>query len=141
MTEMPRSVAWFERLMYLSLIIGAAGFLLHPPAPTKRYIAEHGIIPFVFGSAIVFGLYARLIGSVARRRKNWVRWMLLILFVGNLLWIPKSVVQAYHEDPVTALNNAAGLLIHGLAFCFVFSADARPWFQKPNQLIPTSSHD
>jgi hypothetical protein len=136
MTEMPRSVAWFERLMYLGVIIGIAGLLLHPTAPTKRILAEDGVVGLVASSTLAVGLYALAIWSIARRRKNWVRWGLLIALVLSLPWVVKHLVLDYQGDPVTVIKDAAQLLIHGLAFCFVFSADARPWFQKPKSIDP-----
>ena len=133
MTKMPTNVLRFERLMYLSLIIGIAFGLVHL---RQRFIAEHGVIAYVVGTAIVVGLYTLGIWSAARRRKNFVRWLLLALLILGLLMTLKNIVADYRTDPALVVEQAIQTLIQGLALCFVFSREARPWFQKQPAIDP-----
>jgi hypothetical protein len=83
MIKMPRNVVRFERLMYLYLAIAIAAVLLYPSADTQRHFARSATVTIVAFVAVT-GLYVLGIWSVARWRKNWVRWAGVIGFVIGL---------------------------------------------------------
>jgi hypothetical protein len=98
-------------------------------------IAKREIAFFIVSAVLAFRWYVVAIWAVARRRKNWVRWLLLIMFVSGLPWFFMDVSR-YQTDPVVAAVRAVQATLNGLALCFVFSRDARPWFRKPEEIDP-----
>jgi|SRR5215813_2504007 len=133
MTERPRSIVWFEWLMYLSVISGTAFGAVHDSGP---YLVKHSVASYAIILVILVGLYALAIWSIARRRKGWVRWLLVALFVFGL---PKSVQHytlVYRTDLAASIAYAINYLMMGLALYFTFTAEARDWFRKRQQIDP-----
>src|SRR5215467_3882669 len=94
---MPRSVRWFERLMYLSIPV--AFLALHPLVQTWQYFSQGGIIGLAVGLVVNIGLYVLLTWSIARRRKGWVRWILLVMFIFSLALAPNLSRCQYNARP------------------------------------------
>jgi ABC-type proline/glycine betaine transport system permease subunit len=135
MIKMPRNVVRFERLMYLYLAIAIAAVLLYPSADTQRHFARSATVTIVAFVAVT-GLYVLGIWSVARWRKNWVRWAGVIGFIIGLPFGLKEAVENYRANPGGNIAVVVEDVLQGLAFCFVFSGDARPWFREDREIHP-----
>src|SRR5262249_49360500 len=93
--RMPSHVVWFERLMYLSVVIGAVVSL-----PLFLDFAELDdteldaiLWTVVIAALIVFvlAIFTLLTWLTARRRKNWARWLL-----GGLIVV--LTILAFYDD-------------------------------------------
>jgi di/tricarboxylate transporter len=130
-TEIPRNVVRFERLMYSSLGLGIVVYL---PLDWRFVVA--GDATFITVLAIVVGLYVLVVWLVARRRQNWLRWVLLILLVVGVPFSLKGIYEGYRASPLIAITTTIQDLMQGLALYFVFTRDARPWFRKSREIDP-----
>ena len=74
---MPKSIAWFERLAYLSLVVGAASLVLH--WSLVRSIFGQNSYVYPISAAVTLAAQVMLIWLTARRRTNWARWMWIVL--------------------------------------------------------------
>ena len=83
----------------------------------------------------VFVMAVFVIWLIARRRKNWARWLLLVFF---LLGIPLSVPALAKLSRISSydgiLSGAQGLA-QIVALFLIFTGDARDWF-RPSQSVP-----
>jgi hypothetical protein len=136
MTKIPRNVVRFEWLMYSYLAVGTAAVLLYPSPETQRLFARVRTVSIVAGYATVIGLYILAIWSIARWRKNWVRWLAVIYFVISLPFTLRDAFINYRASPEGSIAVVIEDVLQGLAFCFVFSGDAQPWFREDNKIDP-----
>ena len=130
---MPKNVQRFEWLLYSAIALGLLSLLRNPSAlapilaleSTNVFLFAYFIVAF----ASVEILFVVFIWLTARRRKNWARWTLVLFFAAG---IPFEIYQMANEkDHVTVVIVAAISSMHGLAYFFIFSGDARPWFRQP----------
>jgi hypothetical protein len=127
---MPKSVAWFERLAYLSLVVGAASLLLHWSLVRSTFGQNSYVYPI--SAAITLAVQVMLIWLTARRRTNWARWMWIILSFATSGFALYGAVMGTDRgvDP----DMAAALARYGMyALAFVSAAlllapDTRAWF-------------
>jgi hypothetical protein len=62
------------------------------------------------------------------KRKNWARWFLL---TGFLVFLPLAFVHPQFSVALEVLM-LVGFVIESAAFWFIFTGDARSWFQPKN---------
>ena len=130
---MPINVVLFERLMYASLCIGLLNLIIDGPrlmlAPE---IKDVGAEPyFVLGAVGVLGLLWLLIWLIARKAKNWARYLFAALFVIGLVPTIQNISSLLEASPVAAILSIAQIIVQGAALFFIFTGDAAGWFQKP----------
>ena len=120
--NLPSNVARFEQLMYLALGLAVIETILE----RDRFLAQNGGVPLLVSVAwYVYGFVALCIWQAARERKNWARWVLLILFAATL---PASL-----ETGLTlteAILRVAQFFLVVAALFLIFSGNARPWFDR-----------
>jgi hypothetical protein len=121
--------------MYLYLVIATAAILLYPSSDTQRHFSRSPTVTIVAVVAVT-SLYVLGIWSIARWRKNWVRWLGVIGFVIGLPFGLKEAVENYRANPGGSIAIVFEDVLQGLAFCFVFSGDARPWFREDREIDP-----
>ena len=130
-TEMPSNVARFERLMYLSLGIG----VLVSALTWTRLVAQAGRVggaTFVFWvQAITLAIIVCFIWLVARRRKNWARWLLLIIGVLGLPGYFRMLAPTLHFAPIAGILSLTQLVLQVIATVMIFTGNARDWFAAP----------
>ncbi len=80
--------------------------------------------------AIIVPLMVLLVYLIARRRKNWARWLLAILFVVGLPGSIPAVTDALAFNPPVAFLMGAQILTQLVALIFVFTGNARDWFSR-----------
>lgn len=128
---MPRNVVVFERLMYAALIIGLLNLILdasrQSELPEIQAAGGFGVVAAVAVAAL--GLLLLLIWLIARKRKNWARWLLVGFFVIGLWPTLQNVGSVLAANPPVGLLSVAQLVIQTAAIVFLFSGDARPWFE------------
>lgn len=123
---MPSNVTRFEQLAYLSLGIGIVVAALQYPSLSGQ--AGAGFTLFV--QAFVLGFLFLLVWLIARRRKNWARWVLLILFlVGIPAYIP-ILSDMLLVSSLSGILSIVQLFTQGVALYLIFTGDAASWFKK-----------
>jgi hypothetical protein len=126
-SKTPFGVTNFERLMYASIV-----FSLLEAALYWQTLSEVFSNITAFDLAWFYGLQCLFIWLVARKRKNWPRWILLALFI--LEFIPPhkhfSVSSPIFFDMLEYTSTITGL---GLALIFA----SNEWFQQvENDSLP-----
>ena len=81
----PSNVRRFEQLMYLSIAIGVVNTALDWDRLVAMVHGVGGAVFILFIDGFVFGVMILLIWLVARRAKNWARWVQLGLFLSGFL--------------------------------------------------------
>jgi hypothetical protein len=143
---MPKNVARFERLMYLSLAIGiVAGLLTSFREPTPAPLIEKALawLPHMVSVAFV----ATLIWLASRRRKNWARWLLLMQFIMLLLplsWMlplfgARQMGGFSHWGAYEIVLLLATAVPEALALALAFSGDAPAWFAVQPTTVPVGA--
>jgi hypothetical protein len=133
----PSNIVLFEQLWYLSLGIGVVQSIMqwqrlvdlaHAVGRGGRYI--------LLLQAIGFAVQVFFIWLIARRRKNWARWVWLILFVIGLPFSLPMLNRLLHGSPIGLILASAQILDQAVALYLVFTGNAREWFKS--QFIPPS---
>jgi hypothetical protein len=118
--------------MYLALGINAISTALRwyadglgPSASTELSINALNLVFFVL-----------FIWLTARRRKNWARWILLLVFIFSTVGYIKilKLLLPYwrtHGPDAFALGLALRIPIELAAFILIFTGNARGWFEQP----------
>jgi len=120
---MPSNVARFEQLFYASLIVGVFIF-----ASDFDRLERLGPVSSMIGTVgFVIGLLVLLTWLIARRRQNWARWVLVVLFVGGL---PLSIINMSEQHTLTASLSALQIVLQLVALVLLFNGNARTWFAR-----------
>lgn len=125
---MPRNVLIFERLMYAMIAFGA--LLAALDAARIAALAGVGAGVATAGSILGLAIYGGLVWLAARRRKNWARWLLLIIAVIGFFMAYPQMSAAFRTAPLIGAAHLVQFLMEVVALWFVFTGDARPWFRK-----------
>lgn len=127
---MPKSIAWFERLAYLSLVVGAVSLVLHWSLMQSTF-SQHSYL-YPVSAVITLAIQIMLIFLTARRRTNWARWMWIVLsFVPAALALYSAVTGAdsgVDPDLIAALARYGMYAIAALSAALLLMPDARAWF-------------
>jgi hypothetical protein len=130
----PSNVVWFERLMYFMVLIEVIFTILQ----WDQLMAQ---APQYYGAAATGTLFGILtdvlfIWLVARRRKSWVRWLLLVPVVFG---IPYGIVTWPPATPVSyAVPTCLSWLAQAVAVFLIFTGNSREWF-RVSQHMPANS--
>jgi hypothetical protein len=117
--------------MYLSIAIG----VINTAVDWDRLIAmaQHvgGVVFILFIDGFVFGFLILIIGLVARRAKNWARWIQLGLFiVGTPSFIRQVVERNIRDRPVIGTLGVVQFALQVGALFLIFTGNARDWFRR-----------
>src|SRR5262245_314617 len=106
---MPKSIILFERVAYLALLLGLTSLVLNWSEIDDFYRQQP--IAYLFTQIITFGSQILFIWLIARRRKNWARWLWLVLtFGGTAIAIVVQISQPLQ------LGGLAGSIAFYLAY-------------------------
>jgi hypothetical protein len=141
---MPKSVWWFEKLMWLSLLIGAvAAWLdwdravsnLQQATFDLRDAAElRSIITMVLTLAVLL----LLIFLISRVRQNWARWVFAVLFVVGTPPSALNLPALISANPVAGTLSLIQFVMQFVALVLIFVPDARAWFARPADNAPAT---
>jgi len=133
---MPKPVWWFEKLMWISLLLGIVAFWVRWEASKAKW----GVPDFAMQASIPIGVFTItvvlvLIFLIARLRQNWARFVFAALFI---LGLPFAVMNLVHNLPdlLSAGPTAIALwIVQGAlqlaAMVLIYLPGADPWFTKP----------
>lgn len=130
---MPANVTLFERLMYASLCIGLLNLALDGPrqvaTPEVQQVGGAAFfVPVALGTLALLVLFIWLI---ARRRKNWARYLFAAFFVVGLWPAWQNISGLLEAAPLSGVLSIAQMVIQVAALYFIFTGDAAAWFEKP----------
>ncbi|HXN87115.1 MAG TPA: hypothetical protein VN867_13665 [Candidatus Binataceae bacterium] len=128
---MPSNVARFEQLMYLAIAFGVIEAALNWNRAVLEADPVGGatFVVIVQGSILLSDVI--LIWLIARRRKNWARWLALISFLVEIPFRVNTYIDLFQTDAFAGVLSAAQDLLQMIALYLVFTGDARDWFQHP----------
>jgi hypothetical protein len=126
---MPWSVAWFERLMIASVVVGLIGVLVIWQGMSQVGLLALGIAALLL--VVNFGLMLLLIWLIARRRIGWLRYLLAALFALGLYNALRTLPEELRSQTVDGGLNLVRLALQGLGLVLIFTGNARPWFAVP----------
>jgi len=133
-TEIPKNVLRFERLMYVILAIGIAVTLLLNNPARDAVIAKSGLIPWLIVLAVVCGLWVLMIRVAGRGRSNAIRWLLVVFVLGGLVMAAYDAAIRHRTDMFTDICAIAETAASAVALGFLFTGDARDWYRKRPQV-------
>ena len=134
---MPKNVLRFERLGYLTVVLGSLAAMLANWPTIIKFSQQY---PFAYPVmiALVWILQLSWIWIIARKHQNWARWFSVVTIVICVLMEVMSFRTKYQTNPVAEIVNCMIYVMWIVEFSLLFTADAKPWFaarQKP----PTGS--
>jgi hypothetical protein len=126
----PPEILRFEQI-WLGCTLGYV--MAAPMRPELFDPAPQGIIGWTFAIALTVAVAAItlfFVFSAARRRQNWARWVLLILFAATIPLLLYQAFGYYAAHPFGTLFDLLVLGMEGSALLLVFGPEARPWFAR-----------
>lgn len=121
---MPTNIIRFERLAYISLVMGVVALGID-----RNFRAEVGVTVLVVSSAIAAAIGIALIFLAARRRKNWARWVFSIFAAVSTAIVAYSVWADFATQPWVNGLNVVSTVIDAVAVYLLFSGDSQSWFR------------
>ena len=122
----PASVVWYERLAGAAIAATAASAAADRVTLAKYY-SQHPIFYPIF-IACVFAVQVLWIWLIARKRRNWARWISLVVMV---LGIPAEILgfdARFRFNAASAIASYTAFVIWLIAVLLLFRRDARGWF-------------
>lgn len=120
----PNDVVRFEILLYLSLLVDAltaAFFGIGGETASGPASAQLQLFTALFLAALVL-----LVWLAARRRKNWARWTLFVIFALSVLLYAAAFPEMAFG--VRILVDLLSIALMAAGFYFAFTPEARRWF-------------
>ena len=125
--KLPRNVAWFEALLYMSLTLDAVSVAFQDRTPSAK-MTEQMIATGTLMAAAMILLLVYFVRLAARQRMNWPRWALaaaLVLSVISLVQIVAEKGLAF-DSGIEVISCA----LTALGLYFSFTGDAVGWFNS-----------
>jgi uncharacterized membrane protein len=133
---MPKSVWWFEKLMWLSLLLGVVVAWLDWDRIISEAQEAAGAMPIavqtvsIFTIVITIAVMLGLVFLIARVRQNWARWVFAVLFVLGLPFVVLKLPADLSANPTAGALSVVQLVMQVTALVLIFVPSARPWFAK-----------
>ena len=128
---MPSNVARFEQLMYLSIALGVIVDALEWNQLVLLAGPVGGALFVLVFQSIVLASDVILIWLIARRRKNWARWLALISFLVGIPFSMNTYIDLFQSGALAGILDTAQDLLQLVALYLIFTGNARDWFQHP----------
>ena len=129
---MPKSIMLFERVAYLALLLGLTSDALNWSAVTEAYSQEP--ITSLLVQVISFGGQALFIWLIARKRKNWARWVwIVVIFSGAAIIVFARIFLP--TAPLSLAGTIASYLVFLtslLSTYFLLTRESGAWFRRPH---------
>lgn len=124
---MPKSIVRFERMAFSALALGLVSLALNWPIVLAAY--NRSPIVYLLTLAITFGGQLLLIWLIARKRRNWARWVWIgITFVGTAIGII-VIGSVPFAGPSAAGAYILVYLVSFISACLLLTPTSRAWFQ------------
>ena len=125
----PASVIWYERIAVAALAAAAASAFADRATLVKYYTQSPILYPMIVVG--VFVAQGAWIWLVARKRKNWARWISIIFTVGSLPSALLDFEARFRFNPAMGVISSIGVVISAIAVSMLPRRDAREWFSAP----------
>jgi len=122
----PQAIANFEILFVISIVLGSAVSILTWDANVNEASFEATLVGEILGALV----YTALALWAARKGSNIARWLTAGLIVLGFIAIALSVPEISEMGPIVAFTIPVYMVLQIAASIFLFSSDARPWFQR-----------
>jgi multidrug transporter EmrE-like cation transporter len=124
----PTSIVWYEWLSWAAIAVSFVTAVADPAAVAKIYKQ----LPIGYPIMMVCGLAAQFlwIWLIAWRRKNWARWISLIVVIVGVLTAFRDFDERFRHNALAATAHYAGLVLLVVAVALLFRSDARGWFAR-----------
>ena len=126
---MPSNVRNFLGLAILALAINIVAAVFGFDEAVARVPVANASTIMTITYVISFGVSLGLIAAAGWGRQNWARWVLLVFFlfgVASLAFSMQLLLQMSSFQIGTAVITT---VLKGVALFFVFSGNAKEWFQ------------
>jgi uncharacterized membrane protein len=125
----PASVVNFERVVLLTLALGAANAVLTWDALVAGFAAR-GLGPsFVVGAHVAGGaLILALLWMMSRRRSDVARWIYVALTVAGILVTLFAITPNDSGAPILLVIEVLQMLLSLISLWLLFRPDAQGWF-------------
>ena len=126
-TSRPQIVGTAVKLLYISLGIGALGFILFAfsyPYPSSR-MAIFSILFFVF---VIIGPMWLFIYKIDKGR-NWARITVLVIFILSVVCYLPSITEILRRYPINTILGIVQLIVQAVAQFFLFQKPSSEWFK------------
>lgn len=114
--------------MYVSVAIGILSSTNEWKMFFEKAEASRGIRLILIVAVCAMLVRLALIWLAARKRQNWARWALLVLILVGLPQFLKTLGPLFHENLLAWTSLTARFALDVVALIFVFTGDARDWF-------------
>jgi hypothetical protein len=130
---MPSNISNYMWLCIMNLAIFiVVAYFGFDQAVAKLPMAGGGTL-IIIVDVISFAISAGLLAAVAWGRQNWARWVQLILYVLGLAAMAIGYQKMIEAGSVQMAVAAIQTVIAGLALFFVFSGNAKEWFDRDSR--------
>ena len=135
MSYMPKNIRRFVWLWVASFVLAPLA-LFFPPTLTPQEIQvgmTQNMVEVVSAVLLVLDLviFLPFFWLVVWRQKSWARWVLFVPFVVSLP-LGFAINASLPDSLLLNLSAVPSAATLALAFYFLFTGDARAWFQKEN---------
>ncbi len=126
---MPTNVRRFAWLYLGAFLIALAGLPFMPPYDLG--LARETQTGLVAGIVVIMVVVLLPFFWLAVwRRRNWARWVLLVIFASFAVIFFLSPTLFQREYLLVNVISFVSMLVEAVAFYFLFVGDARPWFKR-----------
>lgn len=126
----PKNVATAQIILWSTLAIGLVRTFLEHKRVTEEVAAAgfgSGFVYFVTFFTLGFmALQIYLIGA----RKNWARWLFVILFVIGIPSSANQLISSFSAAPLSSSIGVLQALAQVYACVLLFTPTVRDWFKK-----------
>ena len=129
-SRLPSNVLYFERLMYLSIVLGILAIPLSWSRLLQAARPIGGAFFIIIVDAFVLAVMVALVWLTARRAKNWARWTGLILLLLGLPGGLRVVLSNLHTQPLAGRIGLVQVALQIVALFLIFNGSSRDWFRK-----------
>ena len=85
--------------------------------------------------AIFLALYAATIWGIARKRQNWLRYLMAGMFIVGVFYTTPDIIQGFQSQPVYRVTSLVTFVLDAVAYYFIFTGDAREWFRPAAKVV------